>query len=890
MARILSALLAFNRGLISRLGVARIDLKRLGLSAEVMVNWMPRVLGSMMLRPGTIYRGRTKDDQPARFIPFIFATDDTALIEFTSGFFRVWIDDTVITRPIVSTTVTNGTFATNLTGWTDNDEVGATSSWVATNRMQLVGDGNNAAIRDQAVSVGAGDIGVEHALRVIIIRGPVTFSVGSSLGTDEYIGETILQTGTHSLAFTPSGTFYIRFLSRQIPLVLVSNCTIETAQFMELPSPYLEADLGLIRTDQSADVIFVACDGYQQRRIERRADRSWSIVLYLPPDGPFLPQNTSTTTIRAGGINGNVALIASEPTFRTSHVGALFTLTSMGQVVTASVSAQNVFTNPIRVTGIGGNRAFTIRITNIGANTVTLQASVGTPGVWTNVTTYVADTTVSFNDTLDNQIIYYRIGIDTGDYVAGTTDLILSYGSGAITGTGRVVSYTNSVTVVVEVLEDFGSTTPTDIWSEGSWSNFRGWPSSVALFEGRLWWSGKSGIYGSISDAYDAFDPNFIGDAGPINRTVGSGPVDTINWLLPLQRLVVGGPGAEYVCRSSTLDQPLTPTSFNIRKTSTQGSAEVDPCVVDLTGIFVQRGGYRVYKLEFNSSNLNYEYSSVHMSALIPEIGYPGIVRMAVQRQPDTRIHFVRSDGTVAIVIYDEIEDVNCWVTLETDGFIEDVVVLPAETGDQDDYVYYVVRRVINSNTLRYLERVAQEINCRGDALCFTADSLTSYTGAAVTTVTGLDHLEGETVTVWADGLDVGTAVVTGSQINLTTAASNVVVGLAYTAQFKSTKLGPALPGIEVPLNQHKKINHLGLILADSYSQGLQFGPDFDYMDEMPEIDNGTQITEGTSASYDQPTIEFPGTWTTDLHLCLQAQSPRPCTVLAATVDMEIHR
>ena len=37
----------------------------------------------------------------------------------------------------------------------------------------------------------------------------------------------------------------------------------------------------------------------------------------------------------------------------------------------------------------------------------------------------------------------------------------------------------------------------------------------------------------------------------------------------------------------------------------------------------------------------------VTMPAIVPRIGYPGIVRAAVQRQPDTRIHFVRSDGTV---------------------------------------------------------------------------------------------------------------------------------------------------------------------------------------------------------------------------------------------------
>jgi hypothetical protein len=52
MGKMTNALLAFNRGLQSRLGLARIDLERTALAAEVQTNWMPRSLGSMMLRPG----------------------------------------------------------------------------------------------------------------------------------------------------------------------------------------------------------------------------------------------------------------------------------------------------------------------------------------------------------------------------------------------------------------------------------------------------------------------------------------------------------------------------------------------------------------------------------------------------------------------------------------------------------------------------------------------------------------------------------------------------------------------------------------------------------------------------------------------------------------------
>ena len=119
---------AFNRGLVSPLSLARQDLKRMALSAEQQNNWMPRVLGAMMLRPGTTYLHSTRSDAAAVHIPFVFATDDTAIVELTDSAMRVVVSDAVLTRPSVSTAVTNGNFDTDVTGWTDSDESGGTSA------------------------------------------------------------------------------------------------------------------------------------------------------------------------------------------------------------------------------------------------------------------------------------------------------------------------------------------------------------------------------------------------------------------------------------------------------------------------------------------------------------------------------------------------------------------------------------------------------------------------------------------------------------------------------------------------------------------------------------------------------------------------------------------
>ena len=890
MATTRLAVLAFNRGLVSRLALARADVKRVALSAETMINWMPRVLGSMSLRPGWAYIGSTRSDAAAKFVPFVFSIRDTALLELTPLIMRAWIGDVLLTRVSVSSAVTNGNFDADVASWTDNDEAGGTSVWVSGGYMGLTGNGTAAAIRTQTVTVAGADQNKEHALRILINRGPVTLRVGSTVGGDEYISETDLQTGEHSLAFTPTGNFTIRFLSRLKRQVLVDSCNVEAAGTVELTAFWSANDMNLVRGDQSGDVIFVACEGQRQARIERRAARSWSVVRYYTDDGPFMLTNVGPITMTPGALSGNTTLTASAAYFKSTNVGSLMRVTSSGQRVTASITAENQFTNAIQVEGVDAQRVFTVIVDEDagGAATFTLQRSLtASTGPWADTAPqWTADVTTTHDDGLDNQIAWYRLGVKTGDYVNGTHAVELNYAIGAVDGIARITAFTSATVVSIEVITDFGGTAATDDWAEGEWSDRRGWPSAVAFHEGRLWWGGKDGVWGSVSDAFDSFDDTVEGDSGPVARTIGSGPVDRINWLMSLQRLVLGAEGAEWTARSSSLDEPLTPSNFNLKRGSTQGSGDVPAVLIDTRAMYVQRGGTRVFELAFDTDS--YDYTSSQLSALIPEIGSSGIVRMAVQRQVDTRLHCVRGDGKVAVCVFDPIEKVICWLLVDTDGVIEDVVVLPGDEDDEEDQVYYVVRRTINAQTKRYLEKWALESQSIGGTANRLADAHLVYSGAATTTITGLTHLEAKSVIVWGNGKDLGTKTVSGGQITgLSEAVTTACVGLTYTGQWKSGKL-LQIGGWGGGMN--KRIHGLGLILADVHPQGLEYGPSFTTMDNMPLIEAGAPVDQTASrTAYDESFIEIPGEWNTDSRLCLRGTAPRHVTVLAATIPTEVN-
>jgi len=904
-----SALFAFNRGLISQLALARTDQRRIALGARTMTNWIARVLGSMSLRPGLGYLGATGANAAARYIPFIFGTNDTALVEFTTNAMRIWIGDALLTRSSVSSAVTNGSFDTNITGWTDGSDAGGAIAWYAGGYMALTSNGSARAIGHQTVTVAAADQNVEHGLRVVIQNGPVTFKVGTALGDDSYISETTLDTGTHSLAFTPTGNFVIQFQSTVIRRILIDSVTVEAAGVVSITSPYGTSDLNNIRFDQSADVVYLACSGVQQRKIERRGTRpggrSWSLALYRSDDGPFKIENVSATTIASSGLTGNVTLTASSQLFQSGHVGSLFRLQSQGQAQTVSIAAENTFGSSITVTGTGTARAMGLVITGLtgSGSTVTLQQSTDN-ATWTDYKSYTTDQSTSVNDGLDNQTVYYRLGIKTGDYGAGTQVCSLTFTAGVQLGIVRITDFTSATSVEAEVITALGSVSATAIWWACQWSDVNGWPTAVRFHDGRLWWAGQNTIIGSVSDEYVSFDDQVTGDSGPIIRTIGAGPVDTINWLLSLQRMVMGAQGSEISVRSSALDAPLTPTDFSMKECSTQGSGPVESIKVDQQGIYVDRTKVRVFRLQFDTSNyLSPDYASSDLTVINPEIGLPAITRAAVQRRPDTRIHFLRSDGTVALLILEPVEDVICWIEIETNGTVEDVVILPGAVGSTEDQVYYQVARTVNGSTVRYLEKWAKETECRGTysdtaTLNKQADSFVTGTNSpASTTISGLDHLEGLQVCVWADGVDYSPGsgsdqtlyTVASGAITLATAVTNYVVGLPYKAQWKSAKLGLQPSDAESLLGEHSRITELRLIAGWLHAKGLRYGTDFTTMRSLPRVEGGKTVDADTvHEEYDGEGFTFPARWLTDDVLCLEAHAPRPCTVLAAVPEMEI--
>jgi len=363
----------FATGEVSRAAMARVDHEKLRLAAEIQENVFPHVIGKGQVRPGTEYLGSTHLGNLARYIPFIKSPTDTALVEMTSAFMRVWIGDTVLTRPAVTSTVTNGDFGSSA-GWTLTATSGASATISSGFLILSATAKGSSAFCERAVTTSSA--GTEHALRITITNGPVRFRCGSASGAQDYITETVLDTGIHSLAFTPSGTYYPRFMVRSTDaLAYVASIEVESAGVVTIAAPWTQPDLPLIRYTQSLDVIYLANASWQQRKIERRGStgRSWSLAVYQIDDGPFATTDTGNILMTLGASFGTTTLTASENVFTSSHVGALVRLVPQAFNQTSFLAGQDTYSEPLRILNVGSASTFAVAVTGTWVGTLTLE-------------------------------------------------------------------------------------------------------------------------------------------------------------------------------------------------------------------------------------------------------------------------------------------------------------------------------------------------------------------------------------------------------------------------------------------------------------------------------------------------------------------------------------
>lgn len=861
----------FNRGELDPRALDRLEVDKILNSCELMSNWMPMRLGPMQYRPGTENLFSLGDD--AHLLPFISSSGNDALILISSTLMLPVINDEYTLNPTSSLTLNNSTFTTDVSSWTDASTGGGTFAWTTWDALGVASlQGGTGAVAKMWQTVGG--TATDTVVTVVIKKNPVFVSIGTSGVDSKDIFQGHLGIGTHCLYLTEESMV-------ALPTITLSNSTSIESLLQEVsitPGGYFYitlpdeiGDLSSIRYSQSADVMYISTSDTPQFKIERRGTRSWSIVSYQPDDGPFGLINNTAITLTPSALSGDINLTASESLFNETSVGRLYKLGSSGQIVSESVTAQNTGTGSVRVTGVGSSRQFKVEISGTFSATVTLQRSPDDL-TWTDIKNYSSAQSDTYDDQFDNSIFYYRLWVKTGAYTSGTANISIVYTSGSIEGICRVTRYISPTIVTAQVLTPFGGVAATADWYAGEWYTGN-YPSAVGLYEGRLWWSGKTKLWGSVSDNYASFDPTVEGGSAPIKRTIGFGPVDNVCWLSPSSRLLMGIASDIIGVRSSSFGEVLTNTNCNIKSGSTLGAANIDPVKLDDSVYYVYWSGTKLMQAVYAAEQDGHQ--SKDLMIVHPRICIDGIKRFAITRNPETRIYILLNTGELRVYLIDQSEDVAAWSRIVTDGVIDDICVMP---DTPEDAVYLIVTR----GGIKYLERMCD----LDDATSHYFDNATILTNTSSLTITDLGRFDGETVGGWgvvtgeSEGFDLGDIVVSGNQATLPATYSTLIIGRRYTADYKSGKMAGYIQG--VVLGSRKRITGVGFNLIDYMPGALTVGPDFDTLDDMPgdEGVTGKGIT-GTHVidTYDELPFEFNGDWEVDPRICVRAT--KPCTIIS---------
>ncbi len=384
-------------------------------------------------------------------------------------------------------------------------------------------------------------------------------------------------------------------------------------------------------------------------------------------------------------------------------------------------------------------------------------------------------------------------------------------------GVVELDTFTNATTVKGDVNAEpdgtagdlnTGPAATTD-WAEGSWSEVQGFPSTVQFYEQRLVYAASTQqpqtIWLSNSEEYENFDVDDISASDAMTYTIATDQVNAIQWLSAGKSLLMGTSGAVFSLSSGDDAVAVTPTNVLVKRETTYGAADILPKRIGNFTYYIQRDEMTMRELSF-SFDID-SHKAVNISLLSEHLLSGGVIEMAYQQSPHNILWLALDNGNIATLTRELDQEVAAWAEQTTDGNYENIAVIQSSIPEDGDEVWVVVNRIIDGSTKRFVEVHKPFDWGDDDTDAFFVHSGLTYEGASTSTLTGLSHLEGESVQVWAND-DYETQTVSSGAITLDVAATKAQVGLGYTSTVITLPV-EAGSRIGTSSGQFKRINNV---------------------------------------------------------------------------------
>ncbi|RKX27485.1 MAG: hypothetical protein DRP45_00950 [Candidatus Zixiibacteriota bacterium] len=427
-------------------------------------------------------------------------------------------------------------------------------------------------------------------------------------------------------------------------------------------------------------------------------------------------------------------------------------------------------------------------------------------------------------------------------------------------------------------------------WTAGNY------PSVVSLYQQRSVFAATPNepqhVWGSVvGDIYDFTVPGTATDEDPFTYQIASDSVNAINWLSTGERITVGTVGAEFSLGSTRDGEALTATNVKVVRETNYGSARhVDPIRIDNSVLYVQFGERKIREHAYDI----YSNGSTGADATIfsEHITQTGIIETAYQNEPDSILWALRNDGKLAGLTYERQQKILAWHQHNLGGTDSSIISVAATNSTIDptssdyapnaDEVWLAVERTIDGATHTYIETmVSQDATEVVQAEMYHLDcGLIGNFPAGTSTVSGLAHLEGETVQVVVDGATHPDRVVSSGAISLDGTYNDVQVGYQEDAIIETMPLTEGGNQGDAFM-QMKRISRVRLLLHETL--GVMIGPNDDELDRIHMgpglMNNAPGLVTGIEVE------DFPGDFEREGTIVIKQTQPLPLTVLALVAE-----
>lgn len=871
---------SFQSGEINPLLYGRTQTDFYRNSCRYLENMFVHVEGPVQKRGGTRFISSAhKEDSEIRLIPFDFSADQSYVLEFGDKYVRILTRDGVLLDE--NNVLKNGWFNDGTDEWTSGSGV----TFTVTDGVASLSTGyidqtiEDTVLIDQKYELTATTSGEPFTLDVFGLYTPD----GGSEQTDTLFSD--LSVGD---SFTVTDAKYTKIKFR-FKNTSANVSTIEKINVLPVnrdyivESPYTSEQIQNVQTVQSADVVFMVHPDIKPKEFSRSLDEygkiKWSFADYEYDDGPYDTVNTDDGhKLKASATTGNATVTAT------------------------------------------GFKPFTEKM--IGG--------------------------------------------------------FLRLKDGNKWGYGEITAVASSTSCTVKVVSDFGGTTDTAVWQLPAWTDDTGWPSTITIFEQRVFFgrtnSKPQGFWGTVSGDFYKFTPTEndgqVKDDNALILELGGPRVSLISWITGAQNLVFGTGGGLY--RTNTTNSaPLSAETARVLYDNGTQCSSLQPVQIGTIMLFLQRQRKKIFSVQYDFAadalvDDNIAQFSEHL------INSP-VKDMVLQREPNNLLWVILDDGSLRSCTYVPTQSVVAWHRHKIGGSFRGgpsrVESVASISGYNEDNLWMVVRRTIDGDERRYIERIVEDDepeqefsfyvdsgrmvdvpvtisdvqpqgsdkllittadvhglvtgdkvkfydivvdanedgtagkSLNGERLSVTVVDTKNFTVPAISaeyssyisggtarkyfsTITGLDHLEGQTVSVLADGAVRPAETVTGGTLTLSQSAAVVVVGLGYSAILSPVQYETPLPDSRTAMDRKVRNYETNLIVYRSL--GLKFGTRLDKLDIKPFRTTSDRMDTAIPLYSGKVEIKPASNYRKEEPLYLVNDQPLPFTVTAMIYKLSV--